>query len=246
MKKICIVYLLVGSDLLPIFINSIKSLRKVDDKIDVVVYAKGTICVDLKNISNLYKFNVISLDSGSTDKTYSEFGSADFNKTTRLKWDIILHSFELGYETVVYSDADIAFINLFSSYISAVSRHYKIGVQSESQPSWYPSYCTGFMFFTHDFIVYIKQISDIHKSSLDNLNDQDVFNTVISDNPFLVKEVFLLPESLFPNGLHYKNFKSESFNIVGGQLSPFIFHANWVKGIDHKIKLLKHVGLWLD
>ena len=91
---------------------------------------------------------------------------------------------------------------------------------------------------------FLRKLSFISKSNFNNGNDQDIFNEVVSKNPQIIKSILALPEALFQNGLLYRTHIGPNFSASVGNLSIYLFHANFVSGIDNKINLLRYSGLW--
>jgi hypothetical protein len=247
MNEFCLVYLVIGDETLDLFENSIKSLRVELPKVECMVFHNSRASEKIKKLSHEYVFEALDIDDDEISfESYSEFGTEKFNKITSQKWKILLDVLGKGFNKVVFLDCDVVIIRNFLPYLMNVSKQYNIAIQSESQSSWPPTYCTGFMFFSKNANPMLNRLSSINESNSLRFNDQEVFNKILQNNPSMTKEILLLPDSIFPNGLQYKNFAPAMLDFMAEDKGnkPFIFHANWVRGIDRKIKLLKHVGLW--
>lgn len=241
----CLVYLIHGNDLLSLFRNNLLSAKKSRISLDKIAYINRASVQFYEDTCLEFDVDIVAVDIVADQSSYSEWGTPDFNEVTSYKWLIIIDALKRGYKNVIYSDVDIAYIIDFDGYISNLARQYKLGMQSESLPQFPAECCTGFMYFRNDTVDILKQIVEINKINLAHGNDQDIFNKIYCGNINLQKELYLLPEALFPNGLHYKNFLQDSYDPIRGRLQPFIFHANYVLGLEAKIGLLKKVGLWL-
>jgi hypothetical protein len=70
---------------------------------------------------------------------------------------------------------------------------------------------------------------------------------MITKNPGFLRNVYLLPEGLFVNGIGYRNLVNDPAAVVPlqGRLDPFVFHANWTVGLAHKRQLMAQTGTWL-
>jgi hypothetical protein len=176
--------------------------------------------------------------------SYSKFGTEAFDAVVANKWRAILAALDRGYSQVVFSDCDIAVVRNFVPFLEAASAYYSCGVQSESNPVFPAHYCTGFMYFTAEARPFLESLSAVNLSNLHLGNDQKIFNLVVRSNKNLVRDILLLPESLFQNGLHFRTFLGQRFPDSGADLQPYIFHANFVSGIESKIRLLKYASLW--
>lgn len=237
--KNSIIYLFHGSQIIKLLKNSILSLRKINKKIDIYIFCDEQNSKNIKIFSKKHHCKLVHLDIDLPNKDL-KFKSNDWNILMKKKVDAIITILNKGYKNVIYSDCDIVFLHDVENYIQSVSKVYNIGVQSNSQNVFPVEYCPGFMFFNQKS-KYFLNLLKIKKSSG---SDQFLFNKVVSKNYNLIKEIFILPKSIFPNGLHYKNFFKKKIKYVLGYIKPYIFHANYVLGINNKIKLLRKLSLW--
>jgi hypothetical protein len=167
-------------------------------------------------------------------------------------------------DIVIYSDVDIYVLGDYLPYVTEVLKHFDACFQSESLNTFPPTACAGFMAFrksrlsSHLLRTVLSQKLAVGSGS----GDQDVLNRVIYENYSRLKNhIYFLPESLFANGLNWRNFlpTGTSFNEgVNGadeslmvsvesmkqSLSPFLFHANWLVGLPAKKRLLSSLGMW--
>jgi hypothetical protein len=242
-----IIYLDIGDDTEEFVLNSITSFRKFDIDTTILVYVidsnKKTkylsydLDIQIKEIDSDFKSNI---------SNYSDFGTKEFNKITNLKWNIILSTFNLGYDTVIYTDFDVVFLDSPLNYIIKSHTYFDIMIQSESQKIFPPIYCTGFMVFNVSSLPILKELEIIGRSF--EYNDQELLNRYLFDIPDVFKLVHILPESIFPNGLHWKNLinnkKIESLELIGSSVNPILFHANFLAGLKQKKIMLNQLELW--
>jgi hypothetical protein len=79
------------------------------------------------------------------------------------------------------------------------------------------------------------------------LDDQVVCQHLIESDVSWLQHIYCLPETLFLNGLGYRNLQNSGLPFpMEGDILPFLFHANWTIGTDNKRKLLEQAGLWFD
>ncbi|OOY34245.1 putative nucleotide-diphospho-sugar transferase [Solemya velum gill symbiont] len=239
-----VVYLVHGTDLEKMLENSVRTLLRHCENIDVIIYYTDDSNTHYDQVAQKFGVRVIPVEDITGNREYSNFGTENFNRVTSLKWKIILQTLDLGYDTVVFSDCDIAFVQDFRPYIESAVRYYPVGVQSESSSMFPPAFCTGFMYFNKSTKPFLERLKEINQNVLGEYNDQEVFNRTLGNTPKLYRDILTLPESLFPNGLHSRSFVGKDFEGLFGELSPFLFHANFVKGVQAKIDLLKYVNLW--
>lgn len=240
--RICYVFLLYGSGISIFLKNSLLSLRRLNTKVDVYIYytdheevaqeLRGKFNCKIRKILVDYKFE--------KKEEYLTFKSLKWNSLMRKKYVLINNLLNENYDVVVYCDADVVFLNDPSKYILKVSENFEFGAQSESLPEWPTSYCAGFMFFTQKSKKLVKKLINIKSPH----SDQFIFNKLISKDSKYFKKIFTLPESLFQNGLHYKGYTEDKIDFLLNKLKPFVFHANYVLGLENKLKLLKKISLW--
>ena len=245
-KTNCLVFLLIGEPIKPLFENCLISLKKKNISLDMIAYCPVKQNDKFKNICKKYNVKLLNLKTfnKSHDDKYYQIGSKKLNEISVQKWEIILDALELGYDNVIYSDVDIVFLENFIPYINEVSNHYKCGSQVEALP-WFPiNYCCGFMFFNKSSIKLLKKIKTIACKYLSQYHDQDALNYISRNSKSLSNEFFKFPDSLFQSGLLYKMHSKNFFNPMVDSLKPFLFHANFVIGVDNKINLLKRISLW--
>jgi len=245
-SKSCIIFLLYGKDIITIFENTLISLKNSKVSIDKIAYCQKESEFLFQNICNKYEVKLIPFGnnfSKSIEK-YSKHGSEIFNRITRYKWKLILETFSYGYDNVIYSDIDIVFFRDFVPYINEVSKKYKCGIQAEALPSYPANCCTGFMYFNKSAKNLLKKLFEVNNKYLFKGNDQDAFNYVYKNSSKISKEFYVFPDSLFQCGLLYKTHLNKNFLSLVEELKPYFFHANFVFGINNKIKLFKFLSLW--
>jgi hypothetical protein len=249
-NKTVIVYLDIGDDTKDFTLNSIKSFRNSDLQTSIIVYTDKKEKFEV-NYSQKFDFQIVeySLLGGSQQfGSYSEFGTQQFNKICNFKWEIILYTFELGYEKVIYSDFDIVFLDSPVNYLNLYNRDFLFMVQSESQNAYPPVICNGFMIFNEKSIPLLSDLNDLAKTF--DGNDQVLLNRYLRDHNHLTELIHILPEALFANGLHWKNLlsndKIQGIGIAADSVKPIMFHANFLVGLDNKQAMLKQLNLWTD
>ena len=245
-SKYCVVYLVFGDELLAIFENSLLTLRYCGVTLDVVVYYGGNQYKEIELIAKKYQISVKILGDKDGDKSvkYSQIGTIGFNEATAYKWSIIIDAIESKYDGVIYTDCDIVFLGRFDKYIQKISKLYEGALQTESQNAFPPIYCTGFMYFSKESKEFLSHLYQYNLKNLHIGNDQDIFNEYVLINPELVRELWSLPESQFQNGLFWKTHIEVDDDMNMGELKPYMYHANFIKGIEKKIVMLKKLKLW--
>jgi hypothetical protein len=242
-------YLISGTDGIDLLSNSINSLRVVDKNTPIYVFSLN---IDsnlvLSNITHDCIFvkeipNDVTLNSKND---YKLIGTHGFNHITMFKFVAIQELIKMDYKIVVYLDIDTFVLQKFDNYVMSVLKDFSIAVQSESSNEYPPTLCTGIMFIRNTSQQLLEDLVEIMYSTNFKHNDQTLVNKLYYQNVTLRSELFVLPESLFQNGLHWKHHLNNQ-NITEPtiqRLKPYVFHSNFIVGNDAKRKLLKRIKMW--
>ena len=81
---------------------------------------------------------------------------------------------------------------------------------------------------------------DARPTGQPQVDEQNTLDAMITKNPGLLGNVYLLPEGLFVNGIGYRHLLNETAAVapLQGKIEPFVFHANWTVGLADKRKLM--------
>ncbi len=166
---------------------------------------------------------------GNQDTVDGRFDSAGFSETMRQKVALVLDAIakNKGGDTIIYSDVDVQFFGKIKSVIDNYLVDYDICCIDDSPSK--NKYGAGF--FALRPSLHVAELFINVYNNLDNFrDDQPALNHFIatSDN-----KVGLLDKKLFWNTSGKKDYEAP-----GGVL---VHHANWVIGVDEKIKLLDNV-----
>lgn len=242
----CIAFVSVGSELDEFLLNSLHSLRRIDSSIPAYVFVGAEEKERIVSLTNSLDVTVVALP-GPTDyspERYNEFGSKDFNLVANRKWDVFLELFDLGYEAVICSDVDIVFLTPFRNYLQSVMKVFPAGFQSEATAEFPPLLCSGFMFFRSIWADEVRFFRNASLKSLNDYNDQDLVNARLSADSAFRSGVIELPSHLFPNGRMIAHTLSQLDPNESVGAKPFLFHANWVVGLEAKKRSLSMIGQW--
>lgn len=242
----CLVMLVSGAELEALTVNTLESLRLTGHTLPILVYTTRGSLKMIQRIQAYYEFSieVIEANQGFAQGSYAGFGSTEFNKFTNLKWTALLDAFDKGYELVTFTDCDISFRTNYESYVRGASKVYSCGVQSESRNVFPPQFCTGFMYFRAEAVPLLRFLQESAIRNAGLVNDQVLFNEVVSSNPDLIPRVQLLPEAVFMNGMQFGAIASKRHPLQVHVVEPVLFHANYVAGVAQKEELLRDGGLW--
>ena len=137
-----------------------------------------------------------------------------------------------------------------------ISFRWRGSIPSPSRPRdcrrFPPALCWGFASFTQSkrTTAFLDALIEFHSAQLgsDDVDDDQVAAQHLIENDITwLRDIYPLPEMLFPNGLGYRNLLNSGASPcrIEGELMPFVFHANWTVGIEDKRKLLTGTGTWL-
>jgi Nucleotide-diphospho-sugar transferase len=211
----------------------------------------------VKGVIDLYSDQIRTISNPLLTKnedemeSYSSFGSQAFHDISWKKIFFIRQLIEI-HPHVVYSDIDIAWIRNPLHYLSQVALAYPMAFQTEGLARFPPALCSGFASFVRceRTIAFLDAMIEFNAGQADSekrLDDQAVSQQLVENDPAWLRDIYCLPEALFPNGLGYRNLQNagEPPAHMEGELLPFVFHANWTIGFENKRKLLASTGTWL-
>lgn len=176
-----------------------------------------------------------------TQAQYAPYGTPVFNGICWAKIDLLRHLLD-RHDHVVYADLDIGWLRDPLPYLARVAEHYPLAFQTEGLPSFPPTLCCGFVSVRRSDRA-IDFLQALLARRTDGHDDQTACNAMIAERPGWLKDIYLLPETLFVNGLGYRLMQNERMPPVTMEddLQPFLFHANWTLGVANKRKLLAMV-----
>ena len=156
------------------------------------------------------------------------------------------------YRHVVYADLDVGWLADPLWYLDAVAKFYPLAFQTEALRRFPPVLCWGFLSAkssnaTLKLLDAMLSDYDARPPGQPMVDEQKTLDAMITINPGLLGHVYLLPEGLFVNGIGYRNLLSEPAAVTPllGKIEPFVFHANWIVGLESKRKLMAQTGTWL-
>ena len=176
-----------------------------------------------------------------------DFGSTKFNELSYLRYKVIYDLLVKGV-TVWYMDIDTVVLDStrFSNYMDLMM-HTVSDIMCQDDVNML---CTGCMLIAPNPST-IEFARIMYQNRRSDCNDQLVMNRIIRNMPSLKVDAFSRME--FPNGLIYFNDPNTTtnptyreiqaqFNAYTGPVS--FVHANWMVGMDTKIRALQSKGLW--
>lgn len=164
-----------------------------------------------------------------------EFAEEGWNATTARKFEFLIrHMNEMKEgEIFTFSDVDVQFFDTLTEYAHRACSKVDIAFQND----YYGHACTGFFFCrnteqTRHFFEHALLIIKDHR------DDQAAVNHILATHP-IDFTYGLLPNQFFTFGSFYNHWNGETDFPVPDDI--VMHHANWVKGIDKKLELLRVV-----
>jgi hypothetical protein len=242
----------------PFLSNAIQGiLRTGIDAGQILVGCPNNALRSVKAVADLYseRIQIISTQQLSENEEemqgYSGFGSSSFNDISWKKIFFIRELIEI-HPHVIYADLDIGWIRNPLHYLSEVAMAYPMAFQTEGLARFPPALCCGFASFARSerTIAFLDALIEFYAGQVDSetrLDDQAACQRLIENDLTWLRDIYCLPEALFPNGLGYRNLQNAGDRPcpMEGELLPFLFHANWTIGYENKRKLLVGTGTWL-
>jgi hypothetical protein len=173
----------------------------------------------------------------------AEFKHSGWNQVTGKKLQRMVEIFDedSSDDSFIFSDIDVQFFSSVSKLSSKALKNHDIVFQND----YYGFECTGFFYCKKTketkrmFEKALEIIKTYGDQSVDGPGgDQEAIQTSLKIHNSTVRRAFLPPQ-FFTFGMFYDHWKGQaSFPLPKGIV---MHHANWVIGVDNKIKLLQAV-----
>jgi hypothetical protein len=228
------------------------SIQSVLDSTNSQIYIGYLNKQDILGLPESPRIQYITLENNNQDADkvdsgfYQDFSTDSFYRIVQYKWQLITKVLSLGYKFVIYSDTDI-YWNL--NPVPELERTFELRqeshilIQSFTDELSDPKLCMGFVAFRNSVIVqeFIEKCAKRHgelASQNPRVGDDDVVTLMYRelDFPNWLTE---LPQTTFPVGRMLKLYKRSSVMPGLSSPTPFIFHANYVVGLQNKRLLIK-------
>ena len=204
-------------------LNCLKSLEKINTKINLQCY-----CIGVDGYNNLknngYECNLIDDEINSTFQT---FRKDNWSNITYYKFEIIYENL-LNYEYVCITDGDIVYENnCFIDFLLQNIEKNDMLIQSEGLE--HQDLCSGFMFIKSNEttrLIFDPKNVEKYKNIL-KWDDQVYINNIRHKLKYK-----RLPLSLFPTGKYYYNYSNN--------IKPYLIHFNWIEGHEKKQRMIKY------
>ena len=208
---------------------------------------------DVQEFEDNPRINLIDLSAEYSElnfllneKIYTGWTNDDFFKIVQLKWVLLRKILEMGFTFVIYSDLDVVWqLNAYQEVKNSFDSRPDISIQIQSftRSVGEPKLCMGFVAFrndinAHEFLVEGAKRHNFELTNNPRIGDDDIATILYIEKhfPTWIKE---LPQTTFPVGVTLNLFRGKAaFPGLVAQ-EPFIFHANFVVGLENKVLLMK-------
>lgn len=176
---------------------------------------------------------------------YAAFDQDDFYRIVMNKWELLIQNLP-DFDYLIYSDIDVLWIRDAASEIDKIFKNLpekQVVIQSFGDDEVLPNLCMGFVGFRSS-----PKTSEFLSSAKKAHAEQIVSNTRIGDDD-IATEIFRTlkyPEWLhrlspiyFPVGNTLNLFATKPIFPGLASPTPFVFHLNYVVGLDNKRLMLK-------
>jgi hypothetical protein len=179
---------------------------------------------------------------------YSAFDESDFYRIVMNKWELLLQSLP-QYDFLIYSDIDVIWIRDAGDEIYSIfslNGETDIIIQSFGESESNPSLCMGFVAVRNSERAnnFLKVCQAKHKALMvgnARVGDDDVATEVMRDLNY-PQWLHRLSPVYFPVGNLVSLFgKRQSFPGLQSPI-PFIFHLNYVVGLENKRLMLRVIS----
>ena len=213
------------------------------DTIDPIVRKAGAV------VHSFLEFGQSSPDA--MPDRYADYGTEPFiavnwAKVRYLRWLLD------RYRHVVYADLDVGWLADPLWYLDRITKFFPLAFQTESVRRFPPVLCWGFLSAlssntTLNLLDAMIWDYDARLPGQPPVDEQNTLDAMITKNPGMLGNVYLLPEGLFVNGIGYRHLLGEpaAASPLQGKVEPFVFHVNWTVGLANKRRLMAQTGTWL-
>ncbi|MHB8287011.1 MAG: putative nucleotide-diphospho-sugar transferase [Caulobacteraceae bacterium] len=256
-KKDWRIVLTASRGLQPFVVNALHGLESCDiDMSSVLLVTPQDHVEEFRAISSAFSCELRGYDADLVgempidEAAYAPYGTSVFSDIMSLRVPMILRLLQ-EHEFILFADVDIAWLNSPLDYLEHVLSTYPIAMQTEAVGQFPPPFCMGFIAArageaTTRILNWFQEQYVVDRRVDKQAPMQVTFNRLLRENVSETKNIFTLPEALFPNGRLYRAVREPSrFEMPLVPLpEPYIFHANWTIGLEAKVALLSACRLW--
>jgi len=190
--------------------------------------------------------NSLGIPVEISDGKYSDFSQDAFYRIVQYKWLLLQKIFDLDYDIIIYSDTDVYWnLNPVSEIVDVFDLRPDVHIQIQSATNIASDtrLCMGFVAFRKsdislEFVNECKARHTRFSQEIGPIGDDDIATKFYIESNY-PKSIIELPQTTFPVGRMLKLYSSKSIFPGLSSPTPFIFHANYVVGLQNKVILLK-------
>ena len=178
--------------------------------------------------------------------SYRDFSENLFYQIVQMKWQLIEFLLSSQCELVIYSDLDVIWLR---NPVTAIQESLKLNqnlsllIQSFTSDPSKPKLCMGFVAFRNSDISrqIVADCKKLHSELIltnPQLGDDDVVTSYFVESSY-DSQIQLLPQSTFPVGSLLNLYTTKPRFPGLSSPEPYIFHLNYVVGLQNKRLMLR-------
>jgi hypothetical protein len=202
---------------------------------------------DITEVPRHHRIKFIQLKLGASYATrkYQDFGTSGFYDAVSLKWSLFLKLMDLHFDFIIYNDLDVVWmrnageaVNDFFTRLARID----LAFQSFTRDPVGPLLCMGFFAFRNTEFSrrFILKCEKEHLDAIASgqlIGDDEIVTQGYINSGFS-ERFWELPQSTFAVGNFLDLFLGRPRMPGVSKPKPFIFHANYVVGLDNKLFML--------
>ena len=186
----------------------------------------------------------LELGIANTDGKYQSFDKDSFFSLVQLKWKLLERLLLSNPEqNLIYSDLDVFWIRDASQLVEKsfdANPRLNLLIQNFTAEPSLPQLCMGFVAFRNSAqsLAIVRECSILHQKMLlsnPRIGDDDVITAYYKESG-MSEGIYQLPQSSFPVGNLLNLFAKRSLFPGLIPTKPYIYHSNFVVGVERKIE----------
>lgn len=176
---------------------------------------------------------------------YAAFDQDDFYRIVMNKWELLIQNLP-EFDYLIYSDIDVLWIRDAASEIKKIFKNLpekQVVIQSFGDDEVLPNLCMGFVGFRNSSITleFLSNAKRVHAEQIvanPRIGDDDIATEIFRQSKY-TDWLHRLSSVYFPVGNTFNLFTTKPVFPGLNSPTPFIFHLNYVVGLDNKRLMLK-------
>lgn len=221
-------------------------------------YSDAEICIGYLNDVDIFGLDfsqrihfqkLNSIQNQDFSGGYRDFSENQFYQIVQLKWQLLEYLLGSDYDLIVYTDLDVIWLrDPIKPICDSLTQNqdFSVLIQSFTTDPSEPRLCMGFVAFRNSefskkLVAECKQRHSNLILSNPKLGDDDVVTKYYVESD-VKQNIQLLPQATFPVGSFLNLYTTKPVFPGLGSPQPYIFHLNYVVGLQNKrimLRLLK-------